>query len=53
MDILTMFKDSDQTETFSKGQFIFRQGSVDETIYVIIEGEVEGLMDELLMNRVS
>ncbi len=48
MDTLAMFKDSDKTENYSKGTFIFHQAEPAASMYVILEGEV----DILLNNRV-
>ena len=46
MDILAMFKDSDKTLTFSKGEFIFHQGEPGGFMYVILEGEVDILLND-------
>jgi CRP-like cAMP-binding protein len=48
MDILAMFSDADTTEDYSKGTYIFHQGDPAASMYVILEGEV----DILLNNRV-
>ncbi len=46
MDILAMFKNSDTTLTFSKGEFIFHQGDPGGFMYVILEGEVDILLND-------
>ena len=48
MDILAMFSDADKTEDYSKGTYIFHQDDPAASMYVILEGEV----DILLNNRV-
>lgn len=49
MDILNMFKDSENTKTFSKGEYIFHQGEPGEYMYVILEGEVEILLNDVVV----
>jgi CRP/FNR family transcriptional regulator, cyclic AMP receptor protein len=49
MDILTMFKDSEKTKTFSKGEYIFHQGEPGEIMYVILEGEVDILLNDVVV----
>ena len=41
MSFLNLFRDASNMENFSAGQTIFEQGSEAQTMYVIIEGEVE------------
>lgn len=46
MDILAMFKDSDKTQNYSEGKFIFHQGEPGASMYVILEGEVDILLND-------
>ena len=47
MDILNMFKDSERTQQVSKGSYIFHQGKPGDTMYVILEGEVDILLNDV------
>ena len=47
MDILNMFKDSEKTESFPSGDYIFHQGKPGDTMYVILEGEVDILLNDV------
>lgn len=44
-----MFKDSERTKTFAKGEYIFHQGKEGETMYVILEGEVDILLNDVVV----
>jgi len=41
MDLLEVFKDSDDLVEFSAGSVIFEEGSEAEFMYVVLEGEIE------------
>ncbi|MEZ4713414.1 MAG: cyclic nucleotide-binding domain-containing protein [Caldilineaceae bacterium] len=41
MELLNLFRQSKEVESFSAGQTIFRTGDAGETMYVVIDGEVE------------
>jgi CRP-like cAMP-binding protein len=49
MDILAMFKDSDKVENYSKGTYIFHQNEQGEIMYVILDGEVEIILNEVVV----
>lgn len=49
MDILAMFKDSDKTQNYSEGAFIFHQGEPGASMYVILEGEVDILLNDIVI----
>ena len=49
MDILAMFKDSDKTENYSEGYFVFHQGEPGDFMYVILEGEVDILLNDIVI----
>ena len=49
MDILNMFKDAENTKTFSKGEYLFHQGKEGDTMYVILEGEVDILVNDIVV----
>ena len=44
-----MFKDSDKTENYSEGEFIFHQGEPGELMYVILDGEVEIILNDVVV----
>lgn len=53
MTIFNIFQHESQTETFTAGQLIFRQGEPGEVMYVVQEGEVELWLDESVLETVG
>lgn len=49
MDIFNMFKDSEQTKTIPKGEYIFHQGESAKDMYVILDGEVDILLNDVVV----
>jgi len=50
---LTIFKDSDKYETYAPGEMIFEAGQTGEFMYVVIEGEVEIISKDTVVDRLS
>ena len=41
MNLLSLFRETDETESYSMGQAIFKEGDLGEFMYVILAGNVE------------
>ena len=44
-----MFKDAENTKSYKKGEYIFHQGKEGDTMYVILEGEVDILLNDVVV----
>ncbi|MFN2134974.1 MAG: Crp/Fnr family transcriptional regulator [Candidatus Promineifilaceae bacterium] len=50
---LDMFRDSNDVETYDAGQLIFDEGDFGDSMYVVLEGEVEIVLRDEVINTLS
>ena len=50
---LDMFKDAKDIETFDSGEIIFEQGDPGDSMYVVVEGEVEIILRGEVINKLA
>ncbi len=50
---ITLFHDSEECESFSAGQALFREGDLGDAFYVVIAGEVDILVGDELVETVG
>lgn len=48
-----LFSESEYTRKFQAGEIIFQQGEMGDSMYAIIEGEVEIIINDLVVNTVT
>jgi len=53
VDVLEMFRYSKKFKTYSPGEIIFEKGSRGETMYIILEGEIEIYIDGNLVGKLG
>lgn len=53
MDLLNLFRNANQVETFSAGQAIFRVGDPGKIMYVLLKGEVELSLHDKVFNTIT
>ena len=53
MDLRTMFQEDANAESFTRGQTIFQEGDQAEYMYVVIEGQVDIVYDDHVLETVE